>query len=264
MSEHTERFTGRVEDYERYRLRYPVEVIRILTERCGLVREHLVADIGAGTGLLAELFLENGNAVVAVEPNDEMRRACERLASAWPGLTVKKATAEATGLEGASVDFVAVGRAWHWFDRERAVVEFRRILRPSGWLVLATNRRAKDDSAEAKAYEDILTEFGTDYRELQQVYRVYDEMAPVFGEGAVVREAIGGEQALTLDEFLGQTQSISVAPMPGDPKYEGMQGALRSFFARFQRDGVLRMGTVCSVMACQVSASNCGDNLSDR
>ena len=99
MSEHAERFTGRVEDYERYRTRYPAAVIDVLVERCGLQREHHVADIGAGTGMLAELFLEHGNAVVAVEPNDDMRAACERLASAWPGLTVKKGTAEATGLE---------------------------------------------------------------------------------------------------------------------------------------------------------------------
>jgi SAM-dependent methyltransferase len=254
MAQHTERFTGRVEDYERYRLRYPVEVIRILTERCGLVRGHLIADVGAGTGMLAELFLENGNAVVAVEPNDDMRGACEKLASAWPGLTVKKAAAENTGLEDASVDFVAVGRAWHWFDRDHAVAEFRRILRPGGWVVLVTNRRGKDDSPEAKAFEEILMQFGTDYRALQREYRVYDEMAPVFGDGMLVRETIRGEQALTLEEFLGQTQSLSVAPMPSDARYAGMQGALRDFFARFQRDGKLRMGTVCSVMACRVPA----------
>jgi hypothetical protein len=118
--------------------------------------------------------------------------------------------------------------------------------------VLVTNRRSKDGSAEAKEYEEILMQFGTDYRELQGEYRVYDDMAPVFPEGVVVRETIRGEQMLTLEEFLGQTQSSSVAPMPGDAKYAGMQQALRDFFQRFQRDGVLRMGTVCSVMACQV------------
>src|ERR1700759_799535 len=102
--ENFERFTGRVEAYERYRSRYPEKVIEILAARCGLKREHLVADIGAGTGMLAELFLENGNAVVAIEPNDEMRAVCERLASVWPGLNVKKASAEDTNLEDDSVD----------------------------------------------------------------------------------------------------------------------------------------------------------------
>src|ERR1700722_18589347 len=113
---HVERFSGRVTEYEKYRSRYPKAVIEILTAHCGLRREHLVADVGAGTGMLAELFLENGNAVVAVEPNDDMRSACEKLASAWPGLTVKKAAAEATRLEDTSVNLIAVGRAFHWFD----------------------------------------------------------------------------------------------------------------------------------------------------
>ena len=210
MTEHVERFTGRVADYERYRLRYPVGVLDILRERCGLLETSLVADVGAGTGMLAELFLENGNRVIAVEPNAEMREACERLRKRYTGLTVVAAAAEATTLE--------------------------------------------DASTEAKAYEEILMEFGMDYRELQSGYRVYDDMPPLFAGGAEVRETIRGEQVLTLEELLGQTQSLSVAPLPGDAKYAGMQGALRDFFARFQRDGVLRLGTACSVMACRVSA----------
>src|SRR5277367_5195637 len=165
MAKHVERFNGRVAEYERYRLRYPIAVIEILTARCSLRREDLVADVGAGTGMLSELFLENGNAVVAIEPNDEMRAVCEQLASAWPGLTVKKATAEATGLEGASVNFVAVGRAWHWFDRDAAVAEFSRVLKGGGWVVLVSNRRYKDGSAESAAFESILAEFGKGYGE---------------------------------------------------------------------------------------------------
>ncbi|WP_183788762.1 class I SAM-dependent methyltransferase [Tunturiibacter gelidoferens] len=248
---HTERFTGRVEDYERYRLRYPTKVIEILTDHCGLQREHMVADIGAGTGMLAELFLENGNAVVAIEPNDDMRAACEQLATAWPGLTVKKATAENTVLADASVDFISVGRAWHWVDRERAVREFRRILRPAGWVVLASNRRSQDESAEAEAYEKILMRFGRDYRETHQQIRRMAEVAPLFAEGAVVRQEVSGEQVQTLDEFLGQTQSFSATPKPGDEGYMGMQVALEDFFARFEHDGLLHTGTICSVMACQ-------------
>jgi SAM-dependent methyltransferase len=253
MMEHVERFTGRVAEYEKYRSRYPKAVIEILTARCGLRREDLVADVGAGTGMLSEVFLENGNAVVAIEPNDEMRAACEQLASAWPGLTVKKATAEATGLEDASVDFVAVGRAWHWFDREKTVAEFRRVLKPDGWVALVSNRRYKDGSEEYAASESILAEFGNGRGDTERETRRAGEIAPLFGEGAVVREELRGEQMLTLEEFLGQTQSFSATPLPGDAKHEGMRLALRDFFARFQQDGVLRMGTLCSVMACRVS-----------
>ena len=248
MSEHTERFTGRVEDYERYRTRYPKAVIDILVERCGLRREHMVADIGAGTGMLAELFLEHGNAVVAVEPNDDMRGACEKLASAWPGLIVKKGTAEATGLEDASVDFIAVGRAFHWFDLERTSKEFPRILRPGGWVVLASHSRVRDDSPQSQEYEAMLREHGKDYAENRERYEISARIDAFFAGGELFREKITGEQRLTLEELIGQTQSYSVTPELGHPKYEGMQRALREFFARWETDGVVVMKTAAKVV----------------
>jgi ubiquinone/menaquinone biosynthesis C-methylase UbiE len=247
MTKHTERFTGRVEDYERYRLRYPAAVIEMLVTRCGLRREHMVADVGAGTGMLAELFLEHGNAVVAIEPNDDMRSACERRASLWPGLLAVKATAEATGLDDASMDFVTAGRAFHWFDQERTKKEFRRILRPGGWVVLATNGRVRDQFPLSAAYEDLLREHGTDYSANRERYEIESRVEDFFAGGEMFREEIGGEQRLTLEELIGQTQSLSLAPEPGHAKYEGMQRALREFFDRWAVDGVVTMRTVCRV-----------------
>jgi SAM-dependent methyltransferase len=47
----TERFTGRVESYRRYRPRYPAEVADLLRRACGLSDDATIADIAAGTGL---------------------------------------------------------------------------------------------------------------------------------------------------------------------------------------------------------------------
>ena len=137
MSDNTGRFTGRAEDYDRYRQRYPaVQILARLREWCGLSPQWLVADIGAGTGMLAEVFLANGNRVLALEPNADMR-GLMRAAFAPPHpnaaqLEVLDATAETTTLSDASVDLVAAGRAFHWFDKDRALAEFRRILVPGG------------------------------------------------------------------------------------------------------------------------------------
>jgi ubiquinone/menaquinone biosynthesis C-methylase UbiE len=254
MSEHTERFTGRVEDYEKYRTRYPSAVIDMVVENCGLRREHLVADVGAGTGMLAELFLQHGNAVVAVEPNDDMRSVCEKLATAWPGLTVKNGTAEATGLEDASVDFIAVGRAFHWFDMEQTKREFQRILRPEGWIVLASNGRVRDDSPVSQTYERMLREHGTDYAANRERYEIASKVDKCFEGGELFRKEIAGEQRLTLDELIGQTQSLSVTPEVGHPKYDGMQRGLKVFFAQWEKGGLVTMQTVCRV-ACGRFAS---------
>jgi ubiquinone/menaquinone biosynthesis C-methylase UbiE len=246
MTANAERFTGRVADYERYRTRYPQRVIETLRERCGLRREDVVADVGAGTGMLAELFLENGNAVIAVEPNAEMRAACERILARYERLRVVDAAAEHTELDASSVDMVAVGRAFHWFDRDRALAEFKRILKPGGWVVLAANRRAHDGSEQAKEYEAILIEHGIDYARVRGGYRNWEGMKP-YGDAEVFKAQMPGEQRLTLEEFLGQTQSLSVIPMPWHAKYEGMQRALKEFFAKWSDGKVLRLETVCSV-----------------
>ena len=130
MSDNTQRFTGRAEDYDRYRQRYPSsEVLSRLRAWCGLTSAWLVADVGAGTGMLAEVFLENGNRVLAIEPNPDMLGQLRAAFAATPQLEVIDATAEATTLPDASVDLVAAGRAFHWFDKERALAEFRRILK---------------------------------------------------------------------------------------------------------------------------------------
>ena len=124
--------------------------------------------MGSGTGKLTELFLKNDNPVLGVEPNREMREAAERLLKAYPRFESINATAEATTLADRSVDMIAAGQAFHWFDREKTRLEFARILKPGGWGVLIWNDRKTDASPFLVEYEELLVKFGTDYRELRR------------------------------------------------------------------------------------------------
>jgi hypothetical protein len=99
----------------------------------------------------------------------------------------------------------------------------------------------------AREYEAILLEHGTDYGQVRGGYRSFEGLKP-YGESETFEERIAGEQRLSLEEFLGQTQSLSVTPMPGDAKCAGMQTALREFFTKWSEGGVMRMETVCSVV----------------
>ncbi|MFZ0662973.1 MAG: methyltransferase domain-containing protein [Acidobacteriaceae bacterium] len=112
----TERFSTRVEAYREHRPRYPHAIVEVLRRECRLTRGTVIADVAAGTGLLSEIFLENGNRVIAVEPNAAMRGACEGLRGRFPDLQCVDGTAEATGLAGDSADMILVGQAMHWFD----------------------------------------------------------------------------------------------------------------------------------------------------
>jgi SAM-dependent methyltransferase len=245
----TERFSERVADYERYRERYPAdEVLSRLRAWCGLEPAWRVADVGAGTGMLSEVFLGNGNAVTALEPNAEMRAACERLETRWPRLQVVNATAEATGLADASVEVVAAGRAFHWFDHARALPEFRRVLVPGGWVVLVSAGRAKEASAQNDAFERLLVEFGTDYKYVRGGFRVHERLDELF-PGELHQDQISGEHAAVWEELLGFTMSLSVAPTREDARYPAFEGALRGWFEEFAKDGVLRVKTTCWMSA---------------
>src|SRR5436305_15252639 len=107
----TLRFSKRVDNYIKYRPTYPPTVLEHLKQVLNLTPSAIIADIGSGTGISAELFLKNGNKVFGIEPNDEMRSAAEKILIDYPGFISIKGTAEATGLEKNSIDFIIAGQA---------------------------------------------------------------------------------------------------------------------------------------------------------
>lgn len=124
---------GRVAaEYERGRPGYPPEAIEWLLG----ARPLEVLDLGAGTGKLTQALLTAGHRVTAVEPLDEMRAI---LSSRLPAARALAGSAEHLPLADASVDAVAVGSAFHWFEESAALAEISRVLRPAGVLGLLGN-----------------------------------------------------------------------------------------------------------------------------
>ena len=119
-------------EYERGRPGYPPAAIEWLLGAQSLE----VLDVGAGTGKLTAALLAAGHRVTAVEPLAQMRAVLERT---LPQAHALAGTAERLPLADASVDAVAVGAAFHWFDHDAALAEIARVLRPGGTLGLLGN-----------------------------------------------------------------------------------------------------------------------------
>jgi SAM-dependent methyltransferase len=229
-------FGPRVDNYIKYRPGYPPGILQPLVQDCGLAPSWLVADIGSGTGLFARLFLDLGCLVAGVEPNEEMRRAGEQLLAAYPGFTSLPGSAEASGLADASVDLVSAGMAFHWFDIPRAALEFRRILKPGGWVALAWNRLPPDAGPFMRAYTSLVLEFSPGWTETQPRDRSGLDLPGFFG-GPYRRAVFPFQQPLDWEGLRGRTLSIAHAPLPEDPACARLASRLQALFDRFQEGG---------------------------
>src|SRR4051794_25367648 len=116
MPDSKSRFTSRVDAYVAARPRYPVEVIEFLRREFGLTPAWRIVDVGSGTGISCELFLENGNSLIAVEPNAAMRQAAEKSLTRFTRFQSVDGSAEATTLDDACCDLAVAAQAFHWFD----------------------------------------------------------------------------------------------------------------------------------------------------
>ena len=233
MQHATRRFSSRVENYIKYRPHYPQVVLEILRNECGLTPDWQIADVGSGTGFLTKLFLRNGNPTFAIEPNKEMREAAESSLKGCPGFISIDGTAEDTTLGDDSVDMIAAGQAFHWFDPSKAKVEFHRILKPGGWIVLIWNER-RVDSSFLQAYEDLLREFAPEYEKVDHRNVDCEALADLFAPARYSTRRCENVQTFDLEGLKGRLLSSSYAP---ETNNEAMLSELARIFERHQSDG---------------------------
>jgi SAM-dependent methyltransferase len=235
----TQRFSSRVENYVKYRPTYPQAVVEVLTRECGLTPASIIADLGSGTGLLAQLFLANGNRVLGIEPNQEMREAGERLLAHDPNFISVDGTAEATSLPNACVDIVTAGQAFHWFDIAAARAECQRILKPGGWAALVWNSRVTEATPFLRDYEALLNEHSDDYARVNHQDTVTDDAITAFFGPGWRKATFDNAQVFDYDGLRGRLLSSSYAPDAGHPNHEPMLHDLRAIFDAHQQDGAV-------------------------
>lgn len=235
-----DRFSSRVENYIKYRPGYPVGVVETLRDKCRLAPGNFVADIGSGTGLLSRLFLDFGCHVYGVEPNPDMRAAGKRLLVHYRLFTSVDGSAEATGLPTESMDLVTAGQAFHWFNPPPAREEFRRILKPNGWVALVWNERRLDSTPFLRAYENLLQKYGMDYNQINhRNVEENSETIPSFFGGEYQVARFDNVQMFQSEGVRGRLESSSYTPPPGHPNYESMLVELKEMFDRYQQDGMV-------------------------
>lgn len=228
-------FSAKAEKYARYRWDYAPQAIRRIFELAGINQRSRVADIGAGTGILTRHFAGKCRLVVAVEPNRPMRALAVRTLAELDGWQALDGRAQATGLPSHSIDLITVAQALSWFDPQPARREFRRILKPGGWLAAIRNTSSYGPRLDA-ALETVYP------RETGTAASMKGRNTPpsfYFGGEDFIQESFTFSEPQTWEQFFGSLASASYAPDEGSPLYRRFEQAARQAFDRFSTDGVV-------------------------
>jgi SAM-dependent methyltransferase len=229
----TTRFSNRVEQYVKYRPSYPKEIIPFLEKNVGLNSSFIIADIGSGTGISTKLFLDNGNKVFAIEPNNDMRKKAEELLRRYDLFISINGTAEHTTLADASIDMIVAGQAFHWFDAAKTKIEFRRISKPHTYCILIWNERLVVSGFE-KAYEQLLFDYATDYKEVDHKNVSEQKIAEFFSPNDFLLKTFPNKQVFDFEGVKGRLLSSSYAPDETHPNFHSMIDTLQKLFDEYK------------------------------
>lgn len=227
-------FTGKSDDYSRFRSSYPEAALDWLRERCS---GEQVLDIGAGTGIFTRLLLPRFKEVSALEPNADMRQKFHEL---LPEVPCFDGTGESTGMKENSADLITVAQAFHWLDEERFKAEAKRILRSHGKAAVIWNTSTKSDFTTAR--DSVCRKFCPRFK------KGYAGKRPVHDGDDFLRHryfrevefaAFRNPFSMDLIVFEGNIRSRSYALASDHPDYAAFMSELRSVFEAYAENGVV-------------------------
>ena len=246
-----DKFTGKANIYAKYRPNYPSAFLDYLYKDVGFNAQSVVADIGAGTGILSKQLLQRRSNVICVEPNDDMLGMATQELADFQNVQFVQASAENTGLRGHCVDFITVAQAFHWFDRKAFKAECQRILRSTtdgsangDKVVLVWN----DKDLDSPLMQEI-AEVNARYRENFEGFSGGREINPdayadFFRNGHCEYKTFRNDRMQSEETLIGGCLSASDAPKEGSPNHQGFVSALRQIFKKHSENGLMALPQV--------------------
>lgn len=219
--------------YGKFRLPYSSEASKYVIDKAN-VSQGVVADIGAGTGLLTQHFIGNVKKVFLIEPEIEMRNLAYDSFGVRDDIEYIAGVAEKTNLLNQSIDLIVAANAYHRFQPESTIKEFKRILKPNGMLAIFSyhddNHFFRDTMhvGNIEQYNNRLAE--TRHKETVQYF---------YGDSTPNRYLFKQEQKETWAEYWGAVVSGMESPDESEDWFVAFQEAHKQRFNSMEIDGII-------------------------
>lgn len=237
-----DKFNNKAEKYDKYRPKYSKDFIDYLYDNYCFDEKSIVADIGAGTGILSEEFLLRNSTVMCVEPNKEMLEQAKKRLLKYKNVSYINAPAENTTISDSSINYITVGQAFHWFDKEKFLEECKRILTKNGMVVLAWNISNSEDEINMKISNlnsRMLEKYnGFNKRDKES----NDTYSDFFNE--MECHIFDNNLFLNAEDFVGRCLSRSYAPNEEDKIYNEYVKSLYDIFDEYAENEKVKIKNI--------------------
>ncbi len=192
--------------YERYRLDYPDELVDVVVQYAGRPLRSAL-EVGAGTGKATRLLASRGIEVTALEPDAEMAHVLERTTRGLPAEPVVTTFEEFS--TACHFDLVYAAAAWHWTDPASRWARAVEMLVPGGVLALFGRPAELKDPDLLAAVDEIEKQvLPDDDRAVIYPWSVED-MAAADGLIDAAQRDLPAVVTTTAADFLGRLATVS-------------------------------------------------------
>lgn len=213
---------------------YSKGIVRYLQNSINLQRHFKIADFSIYSALLASLFIQAGHEVHSVESNPNFRYLYQQAEEAR--LVIEQGSIERNGLPSAYFDLITVAQAFDGFNPQTAVNEFRRILKPSGHILLSWTQIERVNPACDACIALQRRHLGASY-----VQPAPDSIAlkDIFSPAPVICNEFRVEQGLGKQSFRALMLSLLSPAIKARNRLLPVSRDIDQCFLRFSRGGMI-------------------------
>lgn len=238
--DNTNRFNGKGQIYDSARPKYAIGLFEYLKKAVLVPDKSVFADVGSGTGIFTEQLLDCGYRVYAVEPNSDMRKRAEEKLSANENFISVNGSADKMNIPRASVNYLTVAQAFHWFEPEPFKNECRRVLKQGGKVIIIYNSR--DENAPCtRALARLRAEYNPEFHGFSN--GMSSEKCTAFFNGKCDIFTADNSQAYNRQQYINRVLSSSYSLKESDENYSEYLKEINQIFDRFSTDGYITVPT---------------------
>lgn len=207
---------------------YADAAIDAMLSIAGAEKKDKFCDVGAGVAHLTLMLAARGLDVVAVEPNDAMRANGIKRTEKLGNVRWHEGTGEATGQTEQTFDMVTFGSSFNVCDRQQALKETARILKPRGWFACMWNHRQLEDPIQAQIEAIIKARVsGYGYGTRREDQTVVIDASGLFGPVVHLDSRVMHEQ--TIEECVEAWRSHATLERQAGAAFHDVVAAIESY-----------------------------------